>query len=257
MRQTCVMQIDLNADVGESSGAQVVGNDPALIPCVTSVSIACGAHAGDEPTMRATLRLAQTHGVSAGAHPGFADRDGFGRREQHLSPMALEDLVRSQVQRLMAIAHDEGVVLRHVKPHGALYNMACRDREMAEAICRAVDSCSPSLAVLGLPGSALVAAAEAAGLRAVAEGFIDRAYHADGRLVARTVPGAVLHDLDRVTERAVTMVTTGTVPTLEGPAIALPVETLCIHGDTPGAAQVAARVRSALTGAGVDVRRWR
>jgi UPF0271 protein len=251
------MQIDLNADVGESSGTHVVGDDRALLPHVTSVSIACGAHAGDESTMRATLRLAQAHGVSAGAHPGFADREGFGRREQHLSAAALEDLVLTQLQQLMTIAHDEGVVLRHVKPHGALYNMACRDREMADAICRAVATCSPSLAVLGLPGSALVAAAEAAGLRAVAEGFIDRAYHADGRLVSRMVPGAVLHDLDLVTARAVTMVTTGGVPTIDGPSIPLPVETLCIHGDTPGAAEVAARVRAALTEAGVVVRRWR
>ena len=250
------MHIDLNADVGESSGTHVVGDDCALMPHVTSVSIACGAHAGDLPTMRATLRLAQAQGVAAGAHPGFADRDGFGRREQDLSIHALEDLVLTQLQVLMDVARDEGVALVHVKPHGALYNMACRQREMADAICRAVAACSPTLAVLGLPGSALIAAAQAAGLRAVAEGFVDRAYHADGRRVSRTVPGAVLHDLDLVTARAVTMVTTGCVPTADGGSIALPVETLCIHGDTPGAAAVAARVRAALTQAGVDVRRW-
>lgn len=250
------MQIDLNADVGESSATQVIGDDRALVPQVTSVSIACGAHAGDEPTMRATLRLAKAHGVAAGAHPGFADREGFGRREQSLPAHELEDLVLSQLQALSGLAREEGVPLRHVKPHGALYNMACRDAGMAAAICRAVAACDPSLAVLGLPGSALLEAARATGLRAVAEGFIDRAYHADGRLVSRTVAGAVLHDIDRVAERAVAMVTTGHVPTIDGPSIALPVETLCIHGDTPRAAQLAARVRTALEHAGIDVRRW-
>lgn len=251
------MQIDLNADVGESSGTLVVGDDHALMPHLTSANIACGAHAGDLTTMRETLRLARAHGVAAGAHPGFADRDGFGRREQHLSPLALDDLVQTQLRALIDVARDEGVTLGHVKPHGALYNMACRQRDMADAICRAVAACDAGLAVLGLPGSALIAAAQAAGLRAVAEGFIDRAYHADGRLVSRSVPGAVLHEPDLVTARAVEMVTTGRVPTLDGPTIALPVETLCIHGDTPGAALVAARVRIALTLAGVDVRRWR
>ncbi|MBM3780343.1 MAG: LamB/YcsF family protein [Acidobacteria bacterium] len=250
------MQIDLNADVGESSGTRVVGDDRALMPHVTSVSIACGAHAGDLATMRDTLRLARAHGVAAGAHPGFADRDGFGRREQHLSPVALEDLVRTQLQVLADIAREEDVPLSHVKPHGALYNMACRRRDMADAICRAVATCSPGLAVLGLPGSALIDAAHAAGLRAVNEGFIDRAYHSDGRLVSRAVPGAVLHDLDLATARAVTIVTTKTVPTVDGPSIALPVDTLCIHGDTPGASIVASLVRAALTKAGVDVRRW-
>ncbi len=247
------MRVDLNGDVGESFGAYEIGHDAQLMPSLTSASVACGFHAGDPGVMRATVALARAHGASVGAHPGFPDLQGFGRRELRLSPAEVEDAVLYQIGALSAIAAREGVRLRHVKPHGALYNMAARDPRLAEAIARAVAAVDPSLVLFGLSGSALVDAARAAGLPAAAEVFADRGYRADGSLVPRSEPGAVLHDEAVVVARAVEMVTSRQVTAVDGTRVALDVDTICVHGDTPGAAALARRLRAALAAAGVRV----
>jgi 5-oxoprolinase (ATP-hydrolysing) subunit A len=232
--------IDLNCDMGESYGAWKMGADEEVMPHITSANVACGFHAGDPGVMRATVELARDHGVAVGAHPGFADLAGFGRREMHLSPREVEDLVAYQIGALAAIAAGRGVRLQHVKAHGALYNMAARDEVLADAIARAVVSVDRSLVLVGLRESALIAAGSRAGLRTAAEAFADRAYRPDGSLLPRTEPGAVIHDPDRVVAR---------VPDLAGPGV----DTICVHGDTPGAAALAGRVRAALEAAGVTV----
>jgi UPF0271 protein len=205
--------------------------------------------------MRQTVRLARTHGVAVGAHPGFPDLGGFGRREMRCAPQEVEDLVIYQVGALAAIAHAEGVRLQHVKAHGALYNMACQDEALAEAIARAVLAFDPTLVLFGLPDSALIQAGLDAGLPVAAEAFADRAYHADGSLVSRSVPGAVIHDLDTVVARAVAMACERTVETVDGPPITFEADTLCVHGDTPGAAALAAAIRRGLEDAGVTIAR--
>lgn len=247
------MRVDLNADVGESFGAFKLGHDELLMPSITSASIACGFHAGDPGVMRETVALALVHGVAIGAHPGFPDLVGFGRREMTATPREVEDFVAYQIGALAAIAAVQGARLRHVKAHGALYNMAARDPDLAGAIARATAAVDRSLRVFGLPGSHLLRAAARAGLGTAAEGFADRAYRRDGSLVPRSLAGAVIDDDDAVTERAVRMVTAGTVPTTDGSPAPLAIETICVHGDTPGAAHLAARIRAALEAAGVDV----
>ena len=247
------MRIDLNADLGESFGAWTMGQDAQLMPLVTSANVACGSHAGDPAVMRKTVRLARAHGVAVGAHPGFADLVGFGRREMQLTPQEVEDLVLFQIGALAAIAQSEGVRLQHVKAHGALYNMACRDEAMAEAIARAVVAFDPTLVLFGLPGSALLQAGLDAGLPVAAEAFADRAYCADGSLAPRSEPGSVIHEVDTVVARAVTMVRDQAVATTDGTTIQFEADTLCLHGDTPGAALLAAAVRRGLEDAGVLV----
>lgn len=249
------MRIDLNADLGESFGAWPMGQDTQLMPVISSANVACGGHAGDPGTMRRTVRLARAHGVAVGAHPGFPDLLGFGRREIQMSPQEVEDLVLYQVSALAGIARSEGVRLQHVKAHGALYNMACQDEALAEAIAKAVLACDPTLVLFGLPDSALIQAGLDAGLPVAAEAFADRAYHADGGLVSRSVPGSVIHDIDLVVTRAVTMATERTVETVDGPTISFEADTLCVHGDTPGAAALAAAIRRGLEDAGVTIAR--
>lgn len=248
------MRVDLNADVGESSGTPSGGQDPMLMPHITSANVACGFHAGDPGVMRATVALAREHGVAVGAHPGFPDLEGFGRRELHVSPRDVEDFVVYQVGALAAIAAAQGVRLQHVKPHGALFNMAVRDIALADAIARATATIDRSMILFGLPGSEIVAAGQRAGLRTACEAFADRAYQPDGTLVSRQQSGAVIDDPDTVVRRVVRMVREQTVDAIDGTRVALTVETICVHGDTPGAADLAARIRSALTKAGVEVR---
>lgn len=248
-----MLRIDLNADVGESFGPWPMGDDPALMPSLTSANIACGLHAGDPGVMRRTLRLARSHGVAVGAHPGFPDLQGFGRRDMRLSPQEVEDLVLYQVGALAGIAAAEGIRLQHVKAHGALYNMAAREAPLAAAIARAVAAIDRSLVLFGLPGSALLAEGERAGLRVAAEIFADRGYEADGSLTPRHRPGSVISDPSVVVERAVAMVTTRTVVATTGERVALQADTLCLHGDTPGAAELARRLRAALQSRGVIV----
>jgi UPF0271 protein len=247
------VRIDLNADLGESFGAWPMGQDAALMAVITSANVACGAHAGDPGTMRRTVRLARAHGVAVGAHPGFPDLLGFGRREMQLTPQEVEDSVLFQVSALAGIARSEGVRLQHVKPHGALYNMACRDEALADAIARAVRSFDPGLVLFGLPESALLQAGLDAGLPVAAEAFADRAYHADGSLVSRHTPGSVIHNVDAVVGRAVIMALERSVETVDGTRLEIEADTLCVHGDTPGAAALAAAIRRGLEDAGVAV----
>jgi UPF0271 protein len=248
------MHIDLNSDVGESFGAYRLGADADLIRHVTSVNVACGFHAGDPGVMRETVRLARAAGASVGAHPGFPDLVGFGRRELKASPREVEDMVVYQIGALAAMARAESVGLSHVKAHGALYNMAARDRALADAIAAGVRAADPTLVLFGLPGSELIRAGEAAGLAVAAEGFADRAYLPDGSLAPRTSAGAVLHDPAIVVQRAVAMIADGRVTATDGSVLTFRVDTLCVHGDTPGAADLVRQLRQGLEQRGVTVR---
>jgi 5-oxoprolinase (ATP-hydrolysing) subunit A len=244
------MRIDLNADLGES-----IGDDEGIIPSVSSANIACGFHAGNPAIMRTTVQLAKHHGVAVGAHPSFRDVEGFGRREMQLEAAELEALVAYQIRALAEIASDEGLRLNHVKPHGALYNMAARDAGMADAVAQAVRTVDASLVLFGLSGSELIAAGERAGLRVASEVFADRGYHPDGSLAPRGTPGAVLTDMAEVARRAVGMATRQAVTAGDGTSVPVRADTICIHGDTPAAAALARAVRQALVAAGIEVRR--
>jgi len=232
-----------------------MGQDAALMASITSANVACGFHAGDPGAMRETVALAKAHGVAVGAHPGFPDLVGFGRREMTATPQEVEDFVVYQVAALAGMAAAQGVSLQHVKAHGALYNMACRDRALAEAIARAVAMVDRKLILFGLPGSELLRAGEAAGLPVAAEVFADRAYERDGSLASRHKPGSVIHDRAAVVARAVRMVRDRDVVAVDGSVIPLEAQTICLHGDTPGAADLARAVRSGLEKAGVEIRR--
>jgi UPF0271 protein len=248
------MQIDLNADLGESFGRWTLGDDAALMKSITSANVACGYHAGDPGVMRDTVRLARDAGVAVGAHPGLPDLAGFGRRTMAVTPREVEDFVLYQVGALAAVAAAEGVRLQHVKAHGALYNMAVRDRPLADAIVRAVASFDRSLILFGLPGSELVRAGEAAGLRVAAEGFADRAYEPDGSLTPRTKPGAIIHDAGEAIARAIRMVRDGIVRATDGRDVSMRIDTICTHGDTPNSHELTRALRAALQAAGIAVR---
>lgn len=245
------MHVDLNCDMGESFGRYALGDDMALLDIVTSANIACGFHAGDPVVMAATVKQAAMRGVALGAHPGYPDLQGFGRRAMELSSPELSAAILYQIGALAGFAQAIGKRLTHVKPHGTLYNTAARDRDVAEAVLGAVAAFDPSLIVVTLPGSIMQAAAERRGLHVAQEGFADRAYQADGSLVPRSQPGAVIHDPDLVADRAVHMVTRHEVQAWSGEIISIEIDTLCIHGDTPGAAHIAQKVRTALEEAGV------
>jgi 5-oxoprolinase (ATP-hydrolysing) subunit A len=248
------LRIDLNADVGESFGAYAIGHDAGLMKSITSANVAAGFHAGDPSVLRSTILLAKAHGVAVGAHPGFPDLAGFGRREIKVSPREAEDFVLYQIAAVAGVAAAEGVRIQHVKPHGALFNMAMRDRDLASAIARATAAFSRDLIVFALPDSELLHAARAEGLRGVAEAFADRAYEADGSLVSRRKSGSVIHDASAVVERAVKMAKDGTVTAIDGTILKHQSDTICVHSDTPGADDLAARLRAALEAAGVSVR---
>jgi UPF0271 protein len=238
--------IDLNADLGESFGRWSLGNDLEVMRSITSANIACGFHAGDPRVMRETVRLAKAAGVAIGAHPGFPDLVGFGRRNMSASAAEVEDFVIYQVAALAGIAAAEGVQLQHVKAHGALYNMAVRDRGLADAIARGVRAFDRGLILFGLPGTELLHAGEAAGLKIAAEGFADRAYESDGSLTPRDRAGAVIHDPDEVVRRAVRMARDGLVTASNGQDLAMRVDTICTHGDTAGSHELTRRIRHAL-----------
>ena len=248
------MRIDLNSDVGESFGAYSIGHDAGLMPSITSANVAAGFHAGDPSVLRATIRAAKAHGVAVGAHPGFPDLVGFGRRELNVTAREAEDLTLYQIAAVAGVAAAEGVRLQHVKPHGALFNMAVGDADLAAAIARAVAAFDKSLILFGLPGSEILASGRAAGLRVAAEVFADRAYEADGSLVSRRKPGSVIHDVDRVVSRAVRMVTEGTVVAVDGTVVRLVADTICVHGDTQGSDQLATKLRAGLEAAGITVK---
>jgi UPF0271 protein len=245
--------IDLNADLGEGFGAWRAGDDDALLALVSSANVACGFHAGDPVVMRRTVEAAAARGVAVGAHPGYPDLLGFGRRDLAASPEEVTAYVLYQVGALAAFCAAAGTRLRYVKPHGALYNRAARDPATARAVAEGVRLADPSLVVLGLAGSHLVRAAEEAGLRAAAEAFVDRGYLADGSLVPRGQPGATLHDADAVAARAVRMVREGAVTAADGAEVVVRPHSLCVHGDNPDAPAILAAVRAALAGAGIAV----
>jgi 5-oxoprolinase (ATP-hydrolysing) subunit A len=248
------MRVDINSDVGESFGAYTIGHDAGLMRVITSANIAAGFHAGDPSVLRDTIRLAKTHGVAIGAHPGFPDLAGFGRRELNATPREVEDLVLYQIAAVQGVAAAEGVAVQHVKPHGALFNMAVRNADLAAAIARAVAALDRSLILFGLPGSEILRAGRAAGLRVAAEVFADRAYEPDGSLMSRRKAGSVIHDAAMVAARAVAMVTGRSVVASDGSVVPLEADTICVHGDTPGSDGLAASLRAGLESAGVLVK---
>ena len=245
--------VDLNCDMGESFGAWTSGADAELLAHVTSANIACGFHAGDPATMRRTIDLALARGVAVGAHPGLHDLVGFGRRVIEVTAQEAYDIVVYQVGALAAFAAARGARLAHVKPHGALYNMAATRRPLAEAIARAVRDVDRELMLFGLAGSALVVAARDAGVPPVEEVFADRRYAADGTLVPRNQQGAVIEDAAAAVRQAVRMVREGRVAAIDGTDVPVHAGTICIHGDTTGAAEHARALRAALADAGVEV----
>jgi|TARA_B100001971_G_scaffold199897_1_gene210923 UPF0271 protein len=248
-----VHRIDLNGDVGESVGPHTIGDDEGMLRHITSANVACGFHGGDPSVMRRTVGLAVAHGVAVGAHPGFADLTGFGRREILIEAREAEDLVVYQIGALAGVAKAAKTRLHHVKPHGALYNMAARDRVLADAVARAVVAVDDTLILFGLAGSCLIEAGTATGLQTAAEVFADRAYRADGSLVPRAQPGAVIDDPTEVVERALRIVQDGATTACSGEVIEMRCDSICLHGDTPGAGGLAARLRSGLEGAGIRV----
>ena len=248
------MRVDINSDVGESFGAYSIGHDTGLMKSITSANIAAGFHAGDPSVLRATIRTAKAHGVAVGAHPGFPDMVGFGRRELNVTAREAEDLVLYQVAAVAGVASAEGMRIQHVKPHGALFNMAVRNAELAAAIARAVAAFDPMLLLFGLPGSEILKAGRSEGLRVAAEVFADRAYEPDGSLASRRKPGSVIHEAEMVVERAVRMVKDHTVVAIDGSVVPLRADTICVHGDTPGSDDLAASIRAGLERAGITVK---
>jgi UPF0271 protein len=244
-----VRQLDLNADVGEGDSS----TDAALLGLVSSANIACGFHAGDAQTMRTAVALAIENRVAVGAHPGFNDREGFGRRAQQLTADEVRELLLSQLGALDAIAGAEGTTLHHVKPHGALYNQAETDGALAVAIVAGIRAFDPTLRLVGRAGSAMEQAARAAGHPFTPEAFADRRYRADGTLLPRSEPGAVLTDPNEVARQVHSLVTDGEVLASDGSRVAVSFGTLCLHGDTPGAAILARRIRQELRALGVGV----
>ena len=246
-------RVDLNCDMGESFGAYRIGADEEVFPYITSANVACGFHGGDPSVMRITIARARERGVAVGAHPGFPDLIGFGRREIDASPQEVYDLVVYQVGALLGFTNAARMTMQHVKPHGALYNMAVVKPELAAAIARAVHDVDPGLVLFGLPGSHLISEGQSAGLRTAAEAFADRNYMNDGSLVSRRRPDAQVHDADEAVARAVRMVREGKVRSVDGQDISLHVDTICIHGDGPHAVEFAKRLRSGFDAANIGV----
>ena len=246
--------IDLNADLGEGFGVWRLGDDDALLEVVTSANVACGFHAGDPSTMRRVCSGAAARGVAVGAQVSYRDLAGFGRRFVDVDPVELTDDLLYQLAALDGIARVAGTRVTYVKPHGALYNAAVHHPGHAQAVVDAVVAYDRRLPVLGLPGSELLRSVEAAGMRPVAEGFADRGYTAAGTLVPRRSPGALVEDPAEVAERAVRMATDAVVVAVDGTRLLMPVESVCVHGDTPGAVTMAGAVRVSLESAGVAVR---
>ncbi|MDA1188484.1 MAG: LamB/YcsF family protein [Chloroflexi bacterium] len=244
-------RIDFNCDMGESFGMYEMGYDGEVIKYISSANIACGFHAGDPVWMRKTVALAEQHGVGIGAHPSYPDLVGFGRRNMNLSPEEVKADLTYQIGALQAFTSAKK--LQHIKPHGAMYNQAVNDESLARAICEAVLEVQPDLVLLALAGSRWIAIAEDMGLRVAREIFADRALNPDGTLVSRSKSGSVIHDASEVAERSLRMVTEGIAVAITGEEIMVQAESLCLHGDTPGAVEMAKRVRNALEVAGVEI----
>ena len=246
-------KVDLNSDLGESFGAYTIGLDSQVIPYVSSANVACGYHAGDPLVMDQTVAAAKAAGVAVGAHPGYPDLMGFGRRNLACSPKEVKAYVQYQLGALMAFAKAQGVKLQHCKPHGALYNMAAKDMELSLAIAEGIAEVDKDIILMGLAGSKLLEAGRKAGLRVASEVFADRAYQADGSLVPRKQPGAVIHDKDQAIARTVRMVTQGKVTAVTGEEVSIDAHSICVHGDNPSAVEFVKNIRAALTAQGVEI----
>jgi len=248
-----VPSIDLNADLAEGFGIWELGDDDAMLDIVTSANLACGFHAGNPVSLARTCRSATARGVRIGAQVGYFDLAGFGRRRIDVEPAELTADVIYQIGALQALARAAGTTLGYVKPHGALYNTIVTDNDQARAVAEAVYAADPALPVLGLASSVFFSEARRLGLRTVAEGFADRAYRPDGQLVPRSNAGAVLHDPAQIAERVLSMVKTGSVIAVDGSVVAIEVESVCVHGDSPGAVQIAGAVRDRLLSEGIEL----
>jgi len=246
--------VDLNADMGENADGKAFRQDEELVPLVTSASLACGFHAGDPRTLIKTVKLCRKWGVSVGAHPSFKDHEGFGRREMEVVPQDLVADLLYQISAVRGVAEALGMQLKHVKPHGALYNMACVRRDYANVVVRVVKMVSPSLILIGLPGSEMERVAKRERVIYAKEGFPERGYLSDGTLAPRTMKGALITDPDRVAERASSMVSSGMVDSIDGGEVRLSVDTLCVHSDTPGVVEIASAIRKKLKLEGVTVK---
>jgi len=248
-------RIDINCDLGESYGSFKLGNDEKIMPHITSANIACGFHAGDPVIMAQTINLAKKHNVAIGAHPGYPDLLGFGRREMQLTLEEVKNYTIYQVSALQGFARTAGVSLQHVKPHGALYNTAAKDEKLSKAIVDAVKALNHNLIIFAPLNSALAKAAVESGLHVAHEVFADRAYNPDGSLVSRKQPNAIIQDSRKVIERAIKMVKEGTVLAVNGEVVNLgEVHTICVHGDTPTAIELAEALKKGLIKAGIDVK---
>ncbi|MBT2685104.1 5-oxoprolinase subunit PxpA [Bacillus sp. ISL-37] len=250
-----MLSVDLNCDLGESYGLFRIGNDKEVLKHITSANIACGYHAGDHNVMMETVKMAKTYGVKIGAHPGFPDLHGFGRREMKMSAEEIYNLTIYQIGALAAIAKSCGTKVEHVKPHGALYNMAGKDKATADAVAGAVADADPTLVLFGLAGSWLVKAGEKKGLQVAHEVFADRTYQPDGSLTPRSETNAIIHDPDLAIKRVIRMVREGRVETVDGTEIEIKADTICIHGDEPQALDFAVRLNEALKAEGIEVGR--
>ncbi len=246
-------KIDLNADLGEGFGPWKMGDDAAMLSLVTSANIACGGHASDPETMFQALTLARENGVTVGAHPGFNDREGFGRRVIPMTPPEVGRMCAAQIGSLIAIAAQAGVPVRYVKPHGALGNLAAKDREVADAIVLAVKNIDPSLAILAISGTQIEHAARAVGLQVYSEVFADRGYLSTGHLVPRGQDGAMIDDLKDATARLISFFDTGLMPVIDGDPIPLSAHSICVHGDSPQAVAMAREMQDSLTAHGVQI----
>lgn len=246
-------KVDLNSDVGESYGAYTMGLDSEVLKHVTSANIACGWHAGDPLVMEQTIKTAVQEGVSVGAHPGFPDLMGFGRREMKVTPAEAKAYVIYQIGALEAFARAAGTTVRHVKAHGALYNMAAKDEKLAMAIAEAVKATNPELILMGLANSCLTKAGQQIGLKVAHEVFADRAYNTDGTLVARSQPGAMIEEADLAIRRVVGMVKEGLVEAITGEEISIQADSICVHGDSPKALEFVKKIRKALEEEGISV----
>lgn len=247
------MKIDLNCDLGESFGNYTIGLDSEVIKFISSANIACGFHASDPLVMAKTVKMAKENGVSVGAHPGYPDLVGFGRRNLNVSVPELKAMVQYQIGALNAFCRAEGIKLRHVKPHGAMYNMAAKDYNLALGIAEGIAEVDPSLILLGLSGSHLLRAAKEVGLRAASEVFADRAYEEDGSLVARSKPGSVITDEDEAIDRVIKMVKYGKVQAITGKEISIEPDSVCVHGDNPKALGFVKLIRKRLLQEQIDV----
>ena len=246
-------KVDLNSDLGEAFGPYTIGMDKEIISFVSSANIGCGWHGGDPVVMDDTVRLCKEKGVAVGAHPGFYDLMGFGRRNMTVSPKEAKAYLKYQLGALWAFGKSNGISIQHVKPHGALYNMAAVDMELAKALAEAVYEVDPKLIFLGLANSCMITAAKAYGLTVACEVFADRAYNPDGTLVARSQPGAVIHDTELCISRVIRMVKENKVEAVNGEDVSLKPDSICVHGDTPKAVEFVKAIRSAFADQEIEV----